>query len=103
MGHYVGLLFLYGALDSHPFFPSHGVSGHCILTAAAAGVPAGVVSAFAERRRWCAGAVLVASGAVYTLVVPSSWGTGVVLVAGGRLTVFAAPPLPHKGPMHSIF
>ena len=37
------LLFLYGALDSHPVFPSHVASGHCFLTAAAAGAPAGVV------------------------------------------------------------
>ena len=35
----VGLLFLYGALDSHPFFPSSAASGCCVLTAAAAGVP----------------------------------------------------------------
>ena len=31
------LLFLYGALDSHPFFPSHVASGRCLLSAAAAG------------------------------------------------------------------
>ena len=36
------------ALDSHPFFPSHVASGRCVLSAAAAGAPAGVVSAFAE-------------------------------------------------------
>ena len=28
----VGLLFLYGALDSHPFFPSHVASGRCVLS-----------------------------------------------------------------------
>ena len=39
---------LYGALDSHPVFPSHVASGRCVLTAAAAGALAGVVSAFAE-------------------------------------------------------
>ena len=32
----------------HPFFPSHAVSGRFLLSAAAAGAPAGVVSAFAE-------------------------------------------------------
>ena len=53
--HSVGLLLLYGALDSHPFFPSHVASGRCVLSAAAAGAPAGGVSAFAEPRRWCAG------------------------------------------------
>ena len=56
--HSVGSLFRYGALDSHPLFPSHVVSGRCVLSAAAAGAPAGVVSAFAGPRRWCAGAVL---------------------------------------------
>ena len=44
----VWLLFLYGALDSHAFFPSHVASGCCFPSAAAAGAPAGVVSAFAE-------------------------------------------------------
>ena len=48
MWHFVGLLFLYGALDSHPLFPSHVASGRCILSAAAVGAPAGVVSTFAE-------------------------------------------------------
>ena len=38
---------LYGALDGHPFFPSHVASGRCVLTAAAACAPAGVVAAFA--------------------------------------------------------
>ena len=56
----VDVLFLYGALDSQPFFPSHVASGRCVLSAAAAGAPAGVVSAFAEPSGWrtggCAGA-----------------------------------------------
>ena len=38
----VWLLFLYGALDSHPFFPLDVASGGCVLSAAAAGAPAGV-------------------------------------------------------------
>ena len=62
MGHSVGLLLLYGALNSHPFFPSHVASGHCALSAAAAGALAGVVSAVAEPSGWCAGAVLVVAG-----------------------------------------
>ena len=33
--HSVGLLLLYGALDSHPFFPSHVASGRCVLWVAA--------------------------------------------------------------------
>ena len=66
-----------GALDSHPFSPSHVASGRCVLSAAAAGALAGVVSAFAEPRRWCAGAVLVAAGcAVCATVAPSSWRIG---------------------------
>ena len=54
VGHAVGLLSLYGALDSHPFVPSHVASGRCVLSAAAAGAPAGVVSALAEGLCWCA-------------------------------------------------
>ena len=60
--HSVGLLLLHGALDSHPLFPSHVASGRCVLSAAAAGAPAGVVSAFAEPSSWCVGAVLVVAG-----------------------------------------
>ena len=72
--HSVWLMFLYGALDSHPFFPLHVASGRCFLSAAAAGALAGVVSAFAEPSGWCAGAVLnVASCAVFALAAPSSW------------------------------
>ena len=68
------------ALDSHPLFPSRAASGRCVLSAAVAGAPAGVVSAFAEPSRWCAGAVLVAAGAVCALAVPSDWRTDVALV-----------------------
>ena len=56
--HSVRLLFLYGALDSHPFFPSHVASGCCFLSAAAAGALAGVVCAFVEPSGWCVGALL---------------------------------------------
>ena len=73
------LVVAHGALDSHPFFPSHVASGRCFLSAAAAGAPAGVVSAFAEARGWCAGAVLdVACCAVWASAAPSSWRIGVV-------------------------
>ena len=41
---------LVGSLP-HPFFPSHVASGRCVLSAAAAGAPAGVGSAFAEPSR----------------------------------------------------
>ena len=44
----VGVPFLYGALDSHPFVPS-------LRRVAAAGALAGVVAVFAEPCRWCAG------------------------------------------------
>ena len=73
-----------GALDSHPFFPSHVASGRCFLSAAAAGAPAGVVSAFAEPSSWCVGAVLnVAGGAVCVSAAPNSWRIEDVLVVAG--------------------
>ena len=82
--HFVWLLFLYGALDSHPFFPSHVASGCFFLSAAAAGALAGVVSAFVEPSGWCARAVLdVAWCAVCASVAPSSWRIVVVLVVAG--------------------
>ena len=49
--HFVWLLPVYGALDSHPFFPSHVASGCCSL-AAGAGALAG---AFGEPSSWCVG------------------------------------------------
>ena len=68
------LLFLYGALGSHPFFPLHIASGCCFLSAAAASALAGVVSAFAEPSGWCVGAVLdVAWCAVCVSVAPNNW------------------------------
>ena len=90
---------LYGALDSHPFFPSRAASGRCFLSAAAAGALAGVVSAFAEPRGWCAGAVLdVAWCAVCASAAPSSWHIGgCVGCCGGRLTVLAVPTPPSSG------
>ena len=82
--HTFWLLFLFWALDSHPFFPSHVASGCFFLLATAAGAPAGVVSTFAEPSGWCAGAVLdVAWYAVCASVAPSSWRIGVVLVVAG--------------------
>ena len=88
--HAVGLLFLYGALDSHPFFPSHVASGRCFLSAAAAGALAGVVSAFAEPNG-CPGAVLdVTWCVVCASIVPNSWRIGGCAgCCRGRLTVFA--------------
>ena len=41
-----GCCFFTGALDSHPFVPSHVASGRCVLTAAAAGAPAALVPPF---------------------------------------------------------
>ena len=74
VGHSVGLLFLYGALDGHPFFPSHVASGRCFLSAAAASALAGVVYAFAEPSGWCVGAVLnVAGCAVCVSAAPNNW------------------------------
>ena len=67
--------------DSHPFFPSHVVSGRCFLSATAAGAPAGVVSAFAEPSGGCVGTVLdVAGCAVCTSAAPNNWRIEDVLV-----------------------
>ena len=87
------------ALDSHPFCPSHVASGRCVLSAAAAGAPAGVVSAFAEPRRWCVGAVLDVAGAVCASAAPNSWRIGGCAgCCGGRLTGFAAHTPVSTGP-----
>ena len=69
--HSVWLLFLYGALDSHPFFPSHVASGCFFPSAGAAGAPAGVVSAFAEPSGWCVGAVLDVARCAILIVFPT--------------------------------
>ena len=66
----VGLLFPQGALDSHPFSPSRAVSGHCVVTATMARVPAGVVSALAEPSSWHTGVVLVGAGSFYVCCCP---------------------------------
>ena len=72
------------APDSHLFFPSHVALGRCILSAAAAGALAGVVSTFTEPSGWCAGAVLVAAGCAFgTSAAPSSWRIEVFLVVAG--------------------
>ena len=72
------------ALDSHPLFPSHVASGRCVLSAAAAGALAGVVSAFAEPSSWCVGTVLnVAWCAVCASTAPNSWRIEDVLVVAG--------------------
>ena len=79
-----GLLLLYGALDGHPFFPSHVASGRCFLSAAAAGALAGVVSAFVEPSSWCVGAVLnVARCVICASAAPNSWRIEDVLVVAG--------------------
>ena len=82
-----------------PVLPFACCVGCCVLSAAAAAARAGVISAFAEPRGWCAGAVLVAAGAVCALAVPSSWRTGGCAgCCGVQLTVFAAhaPPVAHN-------
>ena len=78
------MLLLYGALDGHPFFPSHVASGRYFLSAAAAGALAGVVSAFAEPSSWRVGAVLnVAWCAVCVSAAPNNWRIEDVLVVAG--------------------
>ena len=64
---------LVAALDSHPFFPSHVASVRCFLSAAAAGAPAGVISAFAEPSGWCAGVVLGVGGVVFAHTSVLMW------------------------------
>ena len=82
-----------------PFFPLHVASGRCFLTAAAAGAPAGVVSAFAEPSGWCAGTVLDVAG----------WREGTPPPFNTPPPQHAPPPLhPHElrgvgGPLASLF
>ena len=72
------------ALDSHLFVPSHVASGRCVLSAAAAGAPARVVSVFTEPSGWRAGAVLDVPGcAICVPAAPSSWHIEDVLVIAG--------------------
>ena len=60
------------------------LSGRCVLSAAAAGAPAGVVSAFAGPSGWCDGAVLdVAGCAVCASAAPNNWRIEDVLVVAG--------------------
>ena len=108
---------LYGALDSHPFVPSHVASGRCVLSAAAAGAPAGVVSASVEPSGRCDGAVLdVAGCAVCASAAPSSWRIGgcagccrgrahrnktVVRLGGGPRPKNSAVVRPAELPAHS--
>ena len=59
-------------------------SGRCVLSAAAAGAPAGVVSTFAEPSSWRVGAVLnVAGCAVSASAAPNNWHIEDVLVVAG--------------------
>ena len=71
MSHSVRLLFLYGSLDSHPFFPSPAALGHCVLSAAAACVPAGAVFVFAEPSSWHTGVVLAGAGVISRFLLPT--------------------------------
>ena len=79
--------------------PSHVASGRCVLSAAAAGALAGVVSAFAEPSGRCDGAVPdVAGCAVCAPAAPSSWRIGgCVGCCASRFTVFAVPTPPSSG------
>ena len=69
----------------------HVASGHCVMSAGAAGALAGVVSALAEPSSWCIGVVLnVAWCAACASAAPNSWRIeDVLVVARGCLTVFA--------------
>ena len=87
----VGLLFLHGALDSHPFFPSRAASRRCVLAAAAACVPTGVASASAEPSSWHTGVVLVGAGVVLSFLLPTPLRTRVVHPMPRRVSVCVRP------------
>ena len=89
--HSIWLLFLYGALDSHPFFPLHVASGCCFLSAAAAGAPAGAVSAFTEPSGWYA-VLDIARCAVCTSAAPSSWNIPHSFLTGTVPVLFLLQP-----------
>ena len=74
--HFVRLRFLHGALDSRPLFPARAASGQRFLTAAAAGVPCGVVSALAGPSSWRTGVVLVVASVGYGFCCPLSSTSG---------------------------
>ena len=57
-------------LDSHLFFPSHAVSGRCVLMAAAACVVSFPL-ALAEPSNWHTGVVLVVAGVVLQSLLPT--------------------------------
>ena len=101
--------FLYGALDSHPFFPSHAASGCCFLTAA---VPCDVISMVVEPSSWRTGVVLVAAGVFLRFLLPTALGVQVVHHMSRRVSVYMKPNrftpprgvlvvrhLPHHGAM----
>ena len=80
--HSVALQNLYGALNSHPFCPSHAASGQCFLMAAAACVLCGVLSASAGPSSWRSGGCAGCCGGRFTVFVAHS---PRVLVAPSRM------------------
>ena len=72
VGHFVGLRFLYVALDTHPFFPSCAVPGQFFLMAAAADVARCVISVLAGPS-WRTGVLLVVAGSFYGFCCPLSF------------------------------
>ena len=92
------------APDSHPFFPSRAASGQCFLTAAAAGVPCGVVSALAGPSRWRTGGVLVVVGVVLRPLLSTPLHVQVVHHMPRRVSVCVGPnhPTPPRGHLHGF-
>ena len=77
-------------LDSPSFFPPRAASGQCFLTAAAAGVACGVVSAVAEPSSWCAlpkSPLCMGMGTLCTAKKPP------MLVVVGTLCTAKKPPM----------
>ena len=91
--HSVGLLYLHGARDSHPFFPARAASGRCILTAAVVCVPAGIVSVSPEPSSWHTGVVLVA--------VVVGVGVGLRFLLPTPLRAQVVHPMPRRPPFPS--
>ena len=78
---------IYRAPDSPPFVPSRVASGRCALTAAAAGVPCGVISASAGPSSWRTGGQPVVVGVVVQFSRPTHLRSAVVHRLPRRVSV----------------
>ena len=81
------------ALGRHPYLPPRAASGQCVLSAAAAGALAGVVSAFVEPSGWCVGAVLNVTWCAVCAFAEPSGGWSTTCLAAFRVR---EAPVPHS-------